>query len=406
MDSKIIERTIFSLIEKLPYYGHLVQTFKIVLSNAVPTAGVCFDENGKSIRMAINPEYFESLTETERVALLIHECSHVDRLHLIRGKDYEDKTRFNIAADLAINSYIEGLPAGALYAQNYRLRNLQTAEWYYDRVDDEKRQKKDDKESGKNDSEHETEPSETSTSGNAGEKSSETSDGEIAKKYLPQSAIDVHEWDSAGLSESQQAEIVENSIKRAMEKAGSGADILPSHVQETLRHLKDLKTKKWHKELKKFLGKTVNGWDRERTWSRRNRRFGLAEAGSKIAGQKKLAIAFDTSGSMSEKELNQALAEAMAMVKGGVTGYLIQFDCAVNKVEKLRRNQEVEIVGRGGTSFSDLMKKVDELHCDGLVVFTDGDDSDICVKPKTPVLWVYTAGHKDKYEWGFKTELT
>lgn len=401
MDSKIVERAIYGLIEKLPFYGHLVQTFKIVITTAVPTAGVSFDPNGKSIRLAINLDFFTGLTESERIALLIHECSHVDRLHLIRGNDFDDKKRFNMAADLAINSYIDGLPEGGLYPQDYRLRKFQTAEWYYDRVDEENKDKKSGKKGKNSKAGGDGEP--TDSDSEPQEQSADSD--EIQKKYLPEPTTDVHDWDSNGLSLDQQVDVLETAIKRAVEKMGSSAGILPSHVIESLQLLKELKTKNWHKELRKFLGRTVNGWERERTWSKRNRRFGLAEAGTKIAGQKKLAIAFDTSGSMSQSELNQALAEAVAMVKGGVCGYLIQFDTQVNKVERLRRHQEVEVVGRGGTSFTDLMQKVDAMHCDALVVFTDGDDGDDCVQPKTPVLWVFTDGRRNKYEWGFKTEI-
>ena len=108
---------------------------------------------------------------------------------------------------------------------------------------------------------------------------------------------------------------------------------------------------------------------------------------------------------MSDNEIKKALTETMAMVKGDVEGYLILFDTEVRSVEKLRRIPELIVKHRGGTNFAPLMEMVDRLGCDGLVVFTDGGDAGICTRPKTPVLWVYTDGMRDKYNWGYKTLL-
>ena len=184
--------------------------------------------------------------------------------------------------------------------------------------------------------------------------------------------------------------------------SADGHGTVPSHVAESLKILKDLKVRKWHNEVKKFIGRRINGFDTDPTWSRRNRRYGLLTAGKRSGGSKKLAIAVDTSGSMPISELQQAMAEAIAMVKAGNEVIIIQFDAKVNSVEKFRKNAPtLEITSRGGTCFADLMVQVDKLRCDGLVVFTDGEDSGAAKAPKTPVLFVYTTGHKPKSMYPF-----
>jgi predicted metal-dependent peptidase len=263
---------------------------------------------------------------------------------------------------MAINCYIAGLPTGGIYPKTFGFGDYLTTEQYYDKLEDNLR-------------------------------------GQGTGEF------DTHDWDSTDLTTDQQAEIVQQTMERALSKMGQGADGVPSHVQESLKALKDLRVKNWHRELRKFVGRHVNSITQDRTWSRRNRRFGLLEAGIKTGLGKKVAVAFDTSGSMSTEELQRCLAETLAMLKAGVVGHLIQFDTQVNKVEPLRRTQEFEIVGRGGTSFVDLMQRVDKLNCDALIVFTDGDDYDNCQQPKTPVLWVLTDGARNKYNWGTTTHL-
>ncbi len=412
-DNPMLEQAIFGLLEKLPWYGCLIQSMKVVISRDLPTAGVRFDNNGTSVRLSVNPDFLASLTPNERIALLIHEASHVDRLHLIRIPQATTNLRLgNIAADAAINCYIPDLPKGGIYPKDFNLKNYQTFEYYLERLTDDKNESKRRQGTGRK-PKADPNGTEGQSAAGQGEPTDAQAPGQSAaplKRYVSPEvdSLDVHDWENSGLAVSDQAEIIENIMKRAIEKMGLDAGQLPSHVAESLKLLRELKTKKWHKELRRFLGRTVNGYGLERTWSRRNRRFGLLEAGSKISGQKKLAVAFDTSGSMSQTELNQMLAETMAMVKSGVIGHLIQFDTQINDITRLKRSDlaEVKVCGRGGTSFQDLFSKVDALHCDAVIVFTDGQDSGTCEKPKTPVLWVYTAGINTKYDWGFKTEIT
>lgn len=400
VDSKLVERAIYRLIEVMPYYAALIQSFKIELTQDVPTLGVKFDQNGKSINLGINPAFFASLSDDEQVAVLIHEASHVAQLHLIRIPSLGDFRKGNIAADLAINCYIPNIPKMGILPSQYRLRDFQSLEWYYARIAE--KGEGDSKAPSKENPEGEGAP------GVPGKSNGSSSAGKapIVQKDIPDAVLDVHDWYDTDLTLDDKIGVIENVLRRAMEKLGNGAGEVPQFVEESLKALKDMKTKNWHRELKKFLGHNINAQDRERTWSRPNRRFGLIEAGSKSGQGKKLAVAFDTSGSMSVKELQRCLSEVCAMMKrGSVSGHLVLFDCQVNEVLPLRKNQEIQIHNRGGTSFVDLMITVDQLRCDALVIFTDGDDAGQCQQPKTPVLWVFTDGERNKYTWGDKVVL-
>jgi len=397
IDTSHVEKAIYKLLTTKPYYGSLLQTFKITMSDKFPTAGVRFASTGRSIELIVNPDFFGKLTEKEREALLIHECSHVDRLHLVRIPALGGNHQLgNMAADLAINCYIKDLPEGCLYPSQYKLKDYETLEYYYERLKEQikNNEKSDNKNDGNQPNNSPNSPSGENNPGDGGEDSPGIKD-----------TLDVHEWDNSGLSKEDKIEIVENSIKRAIKNIG-GAGNVPAHAQESLQTIKNMKPKNWHKELRKFIGKYVSGWDRERTWDRRNRRYGLQDAGTRLAGKKRLAIGIDTSGSMTKKDIERALSEINSIIGVGVEGYLIQFDIIIHKEEKLKKFQSLNVLGRGGTCFKEFCKRVDELHCDGAIIFTDGDDFGGCPMPKTPILWVYTSGEPKKpYPWGFKTYL-
>lgn len=414
-DSQIIEQAIFRLLTEFAWYGALVQSLKISLTSGVQTAGVCFDKDGDSILLAINPVFFASLTPESQVALLIHECSHIDRLHLIRIPEMNVPHKVgNIAADLAINCWINHLPEGGLIPKQFRMPNLLTTEDYAKRLMDLEPTPQDgqpqDGDGQPQDGDGQPRDGDGQPRPRGGSaKGSEASRAKIRDTLSKSETLDHHDWFDSNLSTPEKAELIEKILTRAAARlSSSSAGSIPAHVGESLKVLKTLKVRKWHAELKKFISRRINSYESERTWSRRNRRYGFLDAGRKTSGAKKLAIAIDTSGSMPVNELEQALAETISMLKLGNEAVLIQFDMRVNKVESFKRNTpEIKITNRGGTCFADLMTKIDAMKCDGLIVFTDGEDTHLATKPRTPVVFVYTTGKEPakKYPFGVHLKL-
>ena len=399
--SRMIEHAVYRLLTEFPWYGALVQSLRISLMTSIPTAGVRFDTDGSSVLLAINPDFFASLSPESQTALVIHECSHIDRLHLIRIPEMKVGRRLaNIAADLAINCWINNLPEGGMMPKQFSMPNYLTTEDYAERLSELRKSQSsnsssEEPQSSNNPSEEPQKP---------GKKPSKAQDALDKGKTL-----DDHDWFDSKLTTAEKAELVEKILTRAASRlASTGAGAIPAHVGESLKVLKTLKVRKWHTELKKFISRHINSYESERTWSRRNRRYGFLDAGRKTAGAKKLAIAIDTSGSMPVNELEQALAETLSMLKLGNEVVLIQFDLQVNKVEKFKRNTpEIKITNRGGTCFADLMSRIDSMKCDGLVVFTDGEDSHLATQPRTPVVFVYTTGKEPAkmYPFGVHVKL-
>lgn len=74
-------------------------------SSLTNTAGVCFDENGDCVRFIINPEFWNTQTETQKLFVICHECLHIILKHGIRffSEQEVDHVLRNQAADIAVN---------------------------------------------------------------------------------------------------------------------------------------------------------------------------------------------------------------------------------------------------------------------------------------------------------------
>jgi len=120
---------------------------------------------------------------------------------------------------------------------------------------------------------------------------------------------------------------------------------------------------------------------------RPNRRYEWTSPGSKRNYTSRLLVAFDTSGSVSDSQLEYFVTELNGMIDHVEVDF-IQFDTKLYGEPKpfSKKAAKVDIVGRGGTCFEPVIQLADEHKYDGLVVFTDGY-APFPSKPKTRMLW-------------------
>ena len=120
---KDIQRFKMDLLRHMPFYGDIVMRLPIVADSSIPTACT----NGATIRY--NPGFFQSLETGERNFVLLHEVFHVLLLHCRRSEG-RDPRMWNTACDLVVNQMLttlrhtmraEGIPfqrpEKGLYAQ-------------------------------------------------------------------------------------------------------------------------------------------------------------------------------------------------------------------------------------------------------------------------------------------------
>ncbi len=82
------------------FYGLLLMHMVYSLDENCPTAYT----DGE--RIAFSPQFMDQLSDSELDFVMMHEIMHVVLQHCLRGSEYEDPVRFNIAADIVVNSNI------------------------------------------------------------------------------------------------------------------------------------------------------------------------------------------------------------------------------------------------------------------------------------------------------------
>jgi predicted metal-dependent peptidase len=136
-----------------------------------------------------------------------------------------------------------------------------------------------------------------------------------------------------------------------------------------------------------------------------------------VPGPDHVAVAIDTSGSMSDDELSKVLAEVdrlRSLSQCSLT--LIQCDAKIQEVERFDEWDEAEFSrkrmhGRGGTSFVPVFEWLQReqetagMTIDCLFYLTDGGGDGPSEEPPYPVVWVVTEHHIDNFSFGSVIEL-
>lgn len=365
-----IESAISKLILFQPLYGVVFLSLNKKESKSIPTLAVGVT---RKVDMALyyNPDFVEELSSSELIAVLIHEALHFLLHHLTRIKHFNFNPKgYNIAADMAINCHIEGLPKGALYPEQFGFEREKSAEYYYAKLKDK------------------------------------YGDGQGGFGDIDGETLDDHSlWDDfdKDIIEEKVRGIAEKAIKE-QEKKGWG------HIKGNIASQVIAANKpkvNWKKQVRYFINQLVI-MGRRSTRMRPNRRYGYSNPGSKRNYTSKLLVAFDTSGSVSDKELSNFVTELNGMIDH-VQCDFIQFDTCIRGEPQpfSKKAKEIDIIGRGGTDFHPIIDLADELSYDGLVIFTDGY-APFPPKPKTRVLWAVCEnnGGEVEFPYGRKVVIT
>ena len=146
----------------------------------------------------------------------------------------------------------------------------------------------------------------------------------------------------------------------------------------------------------------------DKTRMRPNRRFGYTAMGTKRKNSTKLLVAVDTSGSISDEDLELALGFIKGFFNYSVEQLdMICFDTKIYKdsLQKYTKPPKVaKIYGRGGTSFDEIFEYVQtDKDCDtysGVIILTDGY---ACVPNEK---WLRNNYRNVKYLWVLNSEQT
>lgn len=169
-----------------------------------------------------------------------------------------------------------------------------------------------------------------------------------------------------------------NEVVRQMDSGGKGRGSLPGNIIDQINKLNEPPQIKWQSLIVKQIGKQVCG--KRKSPNRLNRRDpkSIYKKGNLNDRLHPIVVAFDVSGSVSNKELMYFLNELQALsdkMKLPIT--YIQFDWDIQNVETIAPNEKpsFNLHGRGGTSFQpvfDYLKDEQYPKETQLFIFTDG----------------------------------
>ena len=359
------------LMLKEPYYGFFLIMLNKLWGKIVPTAGV--SKNGINYQLAINPEFWESLSDLHKLGLLKHELLHIAFGHLTTFFKFSDKRMANVAMDMEINQYIskDWLPEGGIDIDNYADLNLDRkagCRYYYDKLKELQDKKNKDGSSG---SEAMDQLLDNIESGNIPDHSTweEFEDLSEAEKKL----ID-----------KQLQKVLGDAKEQTIKKRGT----VPGEIEGVIIVEEILPPKfDWRGFIRRFTGVSTKVFTKK-IRRKENRRFD-DNPGLKVKMRQHMLLAIDTSGSVSDNELKEFMGEIHHIYKCGVDITIIQCDTTIKSIEPYTGKHEINVKGRGGTEFDPVIEyfNANLRKYTSLVYFTDGE----CyadVKPKGNTLWV------------------
>jgi predicted metal-dependent peptidase len=185
--------------------------------------------------------------------------------------------------------------------------------------------------------------------------------------------------------------VINEKIENAMQKQAWGT--IRGSLQELIKA--SLRPKLDYRHVLRAFRQTVLSSKRTLTRMKPSRRYEFEYMGSRRDFTTKLLFAFDVSGSVSNRDLNNALSALNQFFKYGIeTIDVIQFDTEIQgKAVSIKKAQStLKVIGRGGTDFQPVLSYLDEHRdYDGLILFTDGYAPVPVLKQptKTKILWLF-----------------
>jgi predicted metal-dependent peptidase len=363
-----------------------------------------------------NPDYIDALKLEQVQFVLAHEALHCALSHFAR-RQHRNQFRWDLACDYAINPLLlkDGLtpPPGVWVEESYE---GMTAEEIYPLIDENNADEPMDRHvyEGEQEGRSDGQGSNPNDQPNeAGDNPGETCDqnepkpdqGQPEPKEEPGGArqppplsdserqnLDV-QWQQRLAGAAQQA-------LQAGKLGGAMARMVDHFLQPQLP---------WRMLLARYM--TTMARD-DYSYMRPSRREGAAIFPSLRSAQLEIVVALDTSGSVSDEEIAQCVAEINAL-KGQMRARITLLACDAELAEDGPWIYEPwedfstphEFTGGGGTSFKPVFEYV-ESHMqqhDLLVYFTDAEGDFPERMPPYPVIWLVKG--KGKVPWGQRIQL-
>ncbi len=352
------------------FYGLLLMHMRYAIDETAKTAYT------DSRRIAFGPAFLERLSDSELDFIMMHEILHVVLQHCFRAQDL-DRDRYNIAADIVVNSNImleNGGDKSSIslsefggecmhIAPNGREGHLYTAEEVYEML-----------------------AFSPNKNGKPNLQSGGSGSGSAGSKPIPGICDDHSHWEGSD----EDPALRDVWVKRfedaceAIERreASSGRGLLPAFAKRILKELRKPQTD-WRTILNDFVQEEITDY----SFSPPDRRFDdspffLPDLNEKENVLEDILFMIDTSGSVSDDMVAAAFSEvkgAIDQFDGRLKGWLGFFDAGIIEPEPFESFEElknIKPVGGGGTDFQIVFDYVRRFMSDRppacIIILTDG----------------------------------
>lgn len=348
-----------------PYYAMFMISLDKQETKKVPTLAVGL--NGINTVLYINPDFWFGMTQDQKYGVCKHEMLHLCYMHLVTGSSYPNHKLDNIATDYEINQYInpKHLPKGCVDAEFIKqvfkisLPDKQGRAVYYKEL----------------------------------------------QKVLPK------DFDQCDLGEAEHFWEEFNKLSEA-DKAVVGNQIgwLMEHTSEQLEKLKPgstpgeiaalIKLKKepprfdWKRFIRLWVGNSQEVYTKSTRF--KPNPFFPGTPSSKIKLKQNILCAIDTSGSVSEKELEEFMSEIYNLWKFGHTITILCADTTIYDPYIYKGQTDIKIHGRGGTYFTPVIEWFNNhKEYSAMLYFTDGY-AELPPNTTRPMMWIISSNGSPK----------
>jgi predicted metal-dependent peptidase len=377
-----------------------------------------------------NKQYVEALTLDETQFVLAHEALHCALLHFAR-RQHREKHRWDLACDFAINPLLisDGLkpPANALVMEEYE---GMTAEEIYPLIDDQLDQEPMDQhlfdpdedsdsdgdasgdQSGMDEKDYRDKQDSGSNEGQQNKGGSSSNEGKQQETQESDSSQGKAQSQPQPLNENEKAQL---SVQWQQRMAGAAqtamqAGKLGGSIARMVDHLLQPQLP-WRMLLARYMTSVArDDYNYMRPSSRRESSGAVFP--SLRSTQIDLLVLLDTSGSITDSELDEFISEVNA-IKGQMRARITLHACDSELSEAgpwtYEAWEEIElpddIHGGGGTDFCPAFEWIStrDQHPDLVVYFTDALGSFPEKEPDCPVIWLVKG--KTQVPWGQRIQL-
>lgn len=347
------------------FFAHLLNCFCYVEDEKCPTLGV--KEEATILTLVYNSDFIRQWPVEVLAEFLKHEMMHVVFGHLNRN-EYEYSPKMNICMDLSINSYLPDIPKGKKFVlpKEMNLPEFKSTWQYWNLL-----------------------PEETKI--------------QILGLNCQDGGgiLDDHSGMSSSTGEYVD-KIVEKAIRQSYESSREAGD-MSGFLGDLIKQWVRPKTIPWQQKFRKFVAMSASTL-KYRTWKKPSKRFGEFFKGSKKKQLLNIGIGVDESGSVSDEELTEFMAETdniWKTKKAQITLY--RFTGQVEAIQPFEGSAKYNYKRySGGTCFQPVFDAMEQGNHDCVIMFTDGFNFETQLKysKKNTVLWVITENGNMEKEFG------